>query len=202
MRSRESRKAANEYPALPATPAPVNSLFMSQLIAIVCLTWCCCVLAEAQSKPKPNLAGVWIADSAKSEKTNNPLEDDEKSITIEQNDPEVKISHKFESFSFTTVYFSDGRGETVKGPSGGITIQSRTKWDGDKLVIHYVGGGLLGTAVRNVNVIEEWKLSKDGQSLTKKIIVIPPRNAPDRVNGVPVAQSNQEYKRVYNRAPA
>ena len=56
--------------------------------------------------------------------------------------------------------------------------------------------------VRNVDVIEEFKLSKDGNTLTKKIIVIPPRNAPDRVNAVPVTQSNQEYKKVYNRAPA
>jgi hypothetical protein len=204
MRPRKSRKAANEYRALPATIAPVNSVFMSmyQLVVVGCLTLCCYSLTQAQSKPKPNLAGVWIVDSAKSEKTNNPLEDAEKSVTIQQNEPEIRITHRLDSFSFLAVYFSDQRGETFKSPAGGPGIQSKTKWDGDKLVIHYVGGGIMGFAVRNVNVVEEWKLSKDGQSLTKKIIVIPPRNAPDRVNAVPVTESNQEYKKVYNRAPA
>jgi hypothetical protein len=32
--------------------------------------------------------------------------------------------------------------------------------------------------------------------------VIPQRNSPNRVNAVPVTQSNLEYKKVYNRAPA
>src|SRR6185369_13932544 len=184
-------------------PAP-NSLSMSmyKTVAIICLILCCSALAAAQDKPKPNLAGSWIVDSAKSEKTANFIEDSEKSITIEHHDPEIKTARKFESFSIPTVYYTDGRGETFKSQTSGAAIQSKTKWDGDKLVIHYVGGGIVGFAgARNVNVIEEWKLSKDGQTLTKKIIVIPPRNAPDRVNAVPVTQSNQEYKKVYNRAP-
>ena len=127
----------------------------------------------------------------------NSEKSSEKSIKIEQNDPEIRITRKFESFSIPTVYYTDGRGETFKSPANPIAVQSKTKWDGDKLVIHYVGGGSVGfTGARNVNIIEEWKVSKDGQTLTKKIIVIPPRDAPDRVNAVPVTQSNQEYKKV------
>ena len=98
------------------------------------------------------------------------------------------------------IVFSDERGETYKSPVSGMSGKSKTKWDGDKLVIHYIGGGISGTAVRSVNVIEEWKLSKDGQTLTKKITLVFPRNAPDRVNAVPVSQPNLEYKKVYNRA--
>ena len=185
-------------------PAP-NSLSMSmyKTVAITCLILFCSALAAAQNKPKPNLSGSWIVDSTKSEKTNNFLEDSENSITIEHNDPEIKFTVKLGSLSIPVVHYTDGRGETFKSQRSGGSIQSKTKWDGDKLVIHYVGGGIVGfTGARNVNVIEEWKLSKDGQTLTKKIIVIPPRDAPDRVNAVPVTQSNQEYKKVYNRAPA
>src|SRR6476620_8410728 len=151
-----------------------NSLSMPMYkpVAITCLILCCSALAAAQDKPKPNLAGSWIVDSAKSEKTANFIEDSEKSITIEQHDPEIRITRKFESFSIPTVYYTDGRGETFKSPANPIAVQSKTKWDGDKLVIHYVGGGLGATGVRNINLVEEWKLSKDGQTLTKKILVI------------------------------
>jgi len=175
---------------------------MYKTVAITCLILFCSALAAAQNKPKPNLSGSWIVDSTKSEKTNNWLEDSEQSMTIEQNEPQIRITRKYESQSIPTVYYTDGRGATYKSQTSGTAVQTTTKWDGDKLVIHYVGGGLGVTSVRSVNLVEEWKLSKDGQTLTRKIIIIPPRNAPDRVNAVPVTQSNQEYKKVYNRAPA
>ena len=179
------------------------TMSMNRPVVITCLILFCAALTVSQNKPRPNLSGSWIVDSTKSEKTNNFIEDSENSITIEQNDPEIKFTSKLGSLSIPVVHYTDGRGETFKSQRTGGSIQSKTKWDGDKLVIHYVGGGIVGlTGARNVNVIEEWKLSKDGQTLTKKIILIPPRNAPDRVNAVPVTQSNQEYKKVYNRAPA
>lgn len=53
-------------------------------------------------------------------------------------------------------------------------------------------------AVTSMDIIEEWKLSKDGKTLTKKITVLVPRNALDRVNGVQVAQPSPEFKKVYN----
>ena len=51
----------------------------------------------------------------------------------------------------------------------------------------------------DMDVVEEWKLSKDGKTLTKKIIIIFPKNAPDKVNAVPVARPTEEFKKVYNR---
>jgi hypothetical protein len=175
---------------------------MYQLVAVGCLTLCCYSLAEAQSKPKPNLAGTWIVDSAKSEKMNNLFEDSESSMTIQQNDPEIRMARQFKVVSkpVTFVFFSDDREENHKNPITGMETKARTKWDGDKLVIHYTGSGVSPMGVRYLNVIEELKLSKDGNTLTKKIILVVQRNAPDRVNAVPVSQSNQEYKKVYNRA--
>ena len=175
---------------------------MSKPLAIVFLVLLCSALAAAQNKPKPNLSGTWIIDSAKSENSNNFLEDSVKSVTIEQNELEIKITRKLDRVSIPAIFYTDGRGETYKSPGSSMGMQSKTKWDGDKLVIHFVGGGIGFTGARNLNVVEEWKLSKDGQTLNKKIIVIPLRNAPDRVNAVPVTQSNQEYRKVYNRAPA
>jgi hypothetical protein len=161
----------------------------------------CCSLAYSQSKPKPNISGKWIVDFARSEKTNNSMEDAEQSVTIQQNDPEIRMVRQFNSVPAPFVVFSDERGESYKSPVTGVSIKSKTKWDGDKLVIHYLGGSLTVFGMRDINVIEEFKLAKDGNTLTKKIIVIPPRNAPNRVNAVPVSQSNLEFKKVYNRAP-
>ena len=107
---------------------------------------------------------------------------------------------QYESFGLPLLYFSDERGETYKDPISGQGIKSKTKWDGDKLVTHYFGRRVLIGRPIDVNIIEEWKLSKDGQTLTKKTTVVFPRNAPDRVNAVPVSQPNPEYKKVYHRA--
>ncbi len=169
----------------------------------VFLILCCFLLAAAQEKPRPNLAGKWIVDSAKSEKTNNFFEDSELAVTIEQHEPEIRMIRRFSSLSgeVPSVYYSDGRGESYHNPITKMEMQSSTRWDGDKLVIRYTGSGVSPMGLRNVNVLYEFKLSKDGKTLTKKIIIVPPRNAPDRVNAVPVTQSNQEYKKVYNRAP-
>jgi hypothetical protein len=87
---------------------------MYKPVAITCLILFCSAVAAAQNKPKPNLSGSWIVDFTKSEKTNNFIEDSEKSIMIEQNDPEIKITRKFESFSIPTVYYTDERGESFQ----------------------------------------------------------------------------------------
>ena len=136
---------------------------MSKSVAIAFFVLFCSTLAAAQNKLKSNLSGTWILDSAKSETSNNFLEDSVRSITIEQSEPEIKIIRKSESVSIQTVFYTDGRGETYKSPGSSMSMQSKTKWDGDKLVIHFVGGGIAFTGARNLNVVEEWKLSKDGQ---------------------------------------
>jgi hypothetical protein len=162
----------------------------------------CCVCTQAQVKSKPNLSGTWIVDATRSEKTNNPLEDSETSVTIQQNDPEIKLVRTLGSFTVTSIYFSDGRGETHKDPATGHELKSKTKWDGDKLVTRYTGRRFGIGTVTSMDIIEEWKLSKDGKTLTKKITVLVPRNALDRVNAVQVAQPSQEFKKVYNlKAP-
>lgn len=157
-----------------------------------------CICAQAQIKSKPNLSGTWIVDASKSEKTSNPLEDSETSVTIQQNDPEVKLLRTLGSFTVTSIYFSDGRGETYKDPATGHELKSKTKWDGDKLVTRYTGRRIGIGTVTSMDIIEEWRLSKDGKTLTKKITVLVPRNALDRVNAVQVAQPSQEFKKVYN----
>jgi hypothetical protein len=153
----------------------------------------------AQDKSKPNLNGVWVVNQSQSDTTNNPLEDSEISVTIEQTEPEIKMVRKYGSTSVTVQYFTDGREVSHKDTLGTQTIKSKTKWDGDKLVSRIVSRRMIASRFIDMDIVEEWKLSKDGKTLTKKVVIIAPKNAPDRVNAVPVAQPTQEFRKVYNR---
>ena len=79
-------------------------------------------------------------------------------------------------------YFTDGREVSNKDPFGGQMVKSKTKWDGDKLVSRIVTRRMMAGRPVDMDIIEEWKLSKDGKTLTKKVVIIFPKNAPDRVN--------------------
>jgi hypothetical protein len=155
--------------------------------------------SRAQTKSKPDFSGTWVVDKTRREKSNNSLEDSETSLVIEQHDPEIRVVRKFGELALQAVYYTDQRGETHQDLSSRQAIKSKTRWDGDKLVTRYSGKRALIGSMVNVDVVEEWKLSKDGKTLTRKIITIFPKNAPDRVNAVPVASSNTEVRRVYSR---
>ncbi len=169
------------------------------LIIILLLAAGTCFSVSAQVKSKPNLAGVWIVDQSRSDKTNIPLEDAETSIAIEQAEPEIKMVRKYAGTSLTVQYFTDGREVSSKDPLGVQTVKSKTKWEGDKLVSRVVTRRMIASRFVDLDIIEQWKLSKDGKTLTKKVVIIPPKNAPDKVNAVPVAQPSQEFNKVYTR---
>jgi hypothetical protein len=174
-----------------------------QLLGALVLATCFCPAPGAQVRSKPDLSGTWVVDKTRSEKSDNPLEDSETSVTIQQNDPEIRMVRRFSSaggaFEVPLVYYSDQRGQDYKDPATGQSLKSKTKWDGDKLVRRSVVRRIIMGRIVDVDMIEEWKLSKDGQTLTRKMIYVFPRNAPDRVNAVPVAQPTLEIKKVYNR---
>jgi hypothetical protein len=157
-----------------------------------------CFAVSAQVKSQPDLNGVWVVDQSRSDKTGNPLEDSEASITIEQTEPGIKMVRRYAGTSVVVQYFTDGREFSHKDPFGGM-VKSKTKWDGDKLVSRIVTRRMMSGRPVDLDILEEWKLSKDGKTLTKKVVIIVPKNAPDKVNAVPVPQSNQEFKKVYTR---
>jgi len=162
------------------------------------LAACACLSVSAQVKSKPDLRGVWVVDQSRTDKTNNLLEDSETSITIEQTEPDIKMVRRYAGTSVVFQYFTDGREVTRKDPFGEV-VKSKTKWDGDKLVSRIVTRRIIVGRSVDMDIVEEWKLSKDGKTLTKKIVIIFPKNAPDKVNAVPVAQPTEEFKKVYNR---
>jgi hypothetical protein len=149
-----------------------------------------------QSSPtRPNLSGTWTL--SKYEVTYDLDEAINIRITmfISQTEPEVRINRKIiingKEYNQELVYYSDERGERnsllIKGNE---KMESKTKWDKDKLVSQGVIKGeiisnsdtTLSDTLRSLGmnvpvkpikpdkytqkVIEEWELSSDGKTLT------------------------------------
>lgn len=136
-------------------------------------------------------------------------------VVIVYNGPELRITRTLERNGQTLerdfVYYTDGRGETnmtlivlstnqrnvtVEDIDKGV-IKSKTKRERDKIVIRATGRNVSGTHVLEYEMVDEWKLSSDGQTLTQtsRMIVRPDISA----RSVFFPANRQDDKRVYNR---
>ncbi len=176
-----------------------TQLIFSISLLVVVFTAPLSLALPAQEKPKPDLSGVWVVDQTRSDKSNNTLENSEISVTIQQTENEITMVRRYQALSLTVKYFTDGREVSTKGSSGASVVKARTKWDGDKLTSRTVTRRIVMNRPVDLDIVEEWRLSKDGGTLTKKTIIIYPKNAPDKVNAVAVAQPAEEFKKVYHR---
>ncbi len=156
---------------------------MKQKIVIILflLTAFCAVSVSAQKteKEKSNLRGTWEFEKLNS--ADGMLVADKNSenikvfhqVVIEQKEAEVKIGEKIR-YEFvnpktkksvvsegetTATYFTDGRGET--NTIDKKTANSTTKWKGNVLSISFYD-----SKTKNVVGTVEWKISKDGNTLT------------------------------------
>ncbi|MBD0327179.1 MAG: hypothetical protein ICV68_12155 [Pyrinomonadaceae bacterium] len=199
-----------------------------KLKAISCAFFClllCAGLSTAQSgevesgkqKSKPDFSGTWMLDEeqAKQNKRKSGATLDKVTLVISQREPEIKMSRKIVSGgrerTRETVYYSDERGETNYGTTISTKpnpkdeeIKSKTKWKDDKLVT----SATVRTAVRgtffNWEIVEEWKLSPDGKTLTQTTTIKPDPLGSDRIVGSPgrviyVPAINNKFKRVFRR---
>ncbi|HEY0349953.1 MAG TPA: hypothetical protein VGC60_17540 [Pyrinomonadaceae bacterium] len=163
-----------------------------------------------KSQAKPDLSGAWRLDSGRSNIGKSRAASNEE-IRITHLDPELKI--------FTTIvvngqpdqreftYYTDGRGETNPAtvwlstnpqakPSHPPETASKTKWNGEKIVTRYTIRLIAGTHVVEEEVVEEWKLSVDGQTLTQSRRFV---MRGDREPGsVFIPSDRPDDKRVYN----
>ena len=106
-------------------------------------------------KEKPNFSGTWNLDKKESKtyflgsensEFTRQLPDCSVEKTIEHNEPELKIrtitkcleetsmGKSLKTFETNFIYFTDGRGEVNK-PDDSDSIESKTKWDGNKILI-------------------------------------------------------------------
>jgi len=134
-------------------------------------------------------------------------------LKISYREPELRITHQREENGKIVgrefVYYTDGRGETnpttralTTNPNSGArdwdkqVTKSKTRWSGNKLITRSTLRSAIGGHILEFEVIEERKLSADGQTLTETSrtvfrsadAVFNPANAP-------------EHKSVYTRIP-
>jgi hypothetical protein len=182
------------------------------------LTFALTALAQEKQKNvkvqnKPNLNGEWVLDRGRSNVGRAARPD--LPVKITHQDPELKIKYQFDhggqiverEFS----YYTDGRGETNPATmflSDGVRInardvdkqvtKSKTRWSGNKLVTRFTLRSAIAGHILEFDVIEEWRLSDDGKTLTqtsRKVF------RPNLYDSVFVPANAPDAKKVFSRIP-
>lgn len=169
-------------------------------------------LAATSSQPQANqnqktldLSGVYALDKSKSD-TGKGIEGYALKLEIAQRGPEITFVRRRSVGGKETVssrtFYTDNRGEPTLLINGAPQMQqqyvkSKTKWSDDKLVTSYTVKQTGAGRTVGYEAIEEWKLSKDGETLVHTTKIIPPPSDPPRVIVVQVAS---ELKEVFHRA--
>jgi hypothetical protein len=120
-------------------------------------------LAAASASAKPNFAGNWKLNTAKSDFGQFPAPSS-MTQTITHEDPSLKVAAKMATdngdFEFESNYSTDAKETTnTFGPN---EMKSVAKWDGDTLAIQTKGS--FGDS--EVTIKDKWELSADGKTLT------------------------------------
>ena len=131
-------------------------------------------------------------------------------IKITHHDPELTIRRKVSIDGVAEerdlIYYTDGRGETnpttawVTPKPGSESwrpkeTKSKTAWSKNKVVTRSVSQTFGGAAVFEFEVIDQWRLSSDGKTLTKTTKTVPNRNLTG--NAAFVIGEGAEFKEVY-----
>lgn len=125
------------------------------------------LLSVQSEKQQPDFSGKWSLESTNGIKGTGA----KATLIISQTGPEIKIvqeSSQGATQQRELTYYADGRGETNPSDSGGKPFHSVTSWKKNALVIKF---SLPSTRANNNVVvnerIDEWTVSKDGQTLTQ-----------------------------------
>jgi hypothetical protein len=185
---------------------------------VICAVGTTNVLAQATQnavKPKPDLTGTWLLDTAKSNVGSSVTSG--QPIKITHHDPEFRITRMVESNGRVAgqdfFYYTDGRGETNRMVNSlrahsylyperdnKVAIRSKTTWTGNKLITRMRSPvrSVIGKQMLEFEIIDEWKLSTDGKTLTQTSRVVSREDGSDAIF---VPANRPDLKRVYNRVP-
>ncbi len=118
------------------------------------------VVLAASAQSDPGFSGVWKLDRTRSEIRNLPASPDP-FLKVEQSGTALTLRASAEENGASTnsVYPLDQR--TEKRQVGNITTSTITKWEGSALLVNTLVSG-----PQNYTVMERWKRSRDGSTLT------------------------------------
>jgi hypothetical protein len=175
-------------------------------ICLVALAAIC--FSQSSNTGKPDLSGTWEFDAARSNFARSRSSPEQ--IKITHHDPELIIRRKIivnrVSEERELTYYTDGRGEKNPTTSWVTTnpgsdsfkpseTASKTTWSKDKIVTRSVSRFYAGAETMEFEIIDEWRLSSDGQTLTKTTRTVPMRTV--NSNGVFVSGRGTDMKAIY-----
>jgi hypothetical protein len=180
-------------------------------LLLICLAaWVAVCFGQSnKTRTQPDFSGIWEFDASHSnvaKSKNTPPE----RIKITHHDPELTIRRKIsingvqEERDLT--YYTDGRGETNPTTARVTTnpgsesyrpaeTKSKTTWSKNKVVTRSVSQTFGSGAVFEFEIVDEWRLSSDGKTLTKTSKTIPNRNLTG--NAAVVIGNGADFKEVY-----
>ena len=190
---------------------------MSKYITVLLVMLACAPGTVAQEKKKeptkktPDFTGSWMLDDVKRKAI--PVEKRDLPLKITHRDPELRITHQHDEngkiLGRDFVYYTDGRGETnpatrllTTNPSSNPRnldkefTRSTTRWSGNKLVTRATLRSLIAGHMMEFELIEERKLSADGNILTETS-----RTVFRSSDALFVPANTPELKRIYSRIP-
>ena len=135
-------------------------------IAILALSAAVVIPFTARAQTKPDFSGTWTMDAAKSDPAPQGRGGGGGggSQTIKQTAAELSVQTQGRQGPQTMTYKLDGSESSNEqmGRGGAVTVKSKAKWDGSKLVIEStrdMGG-------QSVTTTETRSLSADGKEMT------------------------------------
>ncbi|HEX8161697.1 MAG TPA: hypothetical protein VF538_07485 [Pyrinomonadaceae bacterium] len=157
--------------------------------------------ARQANQHEPDLSGTYSLDESKSDAMSG-VKFDYTKLDVVQRGSEIKFIRRQgigggKELPVTATLYADGRGEKLLLLQGVRQVNSKTKWEGDKLVTRYTVKHIYGGRFINYDVIEVWELSKDGKTLTHdtKAVALQ-NNSPGKIS---VTQPNPETKEIFRR---
>ncbi len=171
---------------------------MKALLLSLCLLACAAAAPAADDKKRarPDFSGTWELDRSKSEFGlfgDRPLAKADATLVVTHREPELKIvrtlrlNGREETKEFT--YYTDGRGESNPGSFGSGVLDSKTRWEGERVTAHAktTWPARDGRPEVVLETTQTWQLSAGGRALTHTTRI---------VNG----EATEEVKLVYRRA--
>ena len=175
----------------------------------ICLIACVAICFGQSNKTATlDLSGTWEFDAVRSHFENSKNSPPER-IKITYHDPKLIIRRKVKingvSEERDLIYYTDGRGETnpttswVSTESSGNAYRpslttSKTTSSNDKIVTRSLSRTYAGAASVDFEIIEEFRVSSDGKTLTKMSRTVPSKDVPANVAFV---GGGAEFKMIY-----
>lgn len=177
------------------------------LVTIVLAVAAASLATAGKDSPKsqtPNLSGTWKLERSKGNYASYAQlrKQDDLTLLISHADPEIRVISKLlkngNENTLELTYYTDGRGELGHTFIGDLHGKSITGWRGNKLVSRFSVNAGPGPKVP-LDVVQEWKLSRDGKTLTQSQIL---RQTEVRTSGGSSSEAliAEEMARIYVRS--